>query len=76
MCHTKNDEINVDIVPLKNNGTWNWINLDLVEESDDQVEWSLTKVMMKMYGFKLDKAKKEDEVIRHLKEALFFSLKT
>ena len=31
--------------------------------------WSLTKVMPKMYGFTLDKAKKEEQLIENLKKA-------
>ncbi|EXB58307.1 hypothetical protein L484_015641 [Morus notabilis] len=47
----------------------------LKKESHDFRTWSLTIVMMKMYGFTLDRAKKEEEVIRNLKEAFCFASK-
>ncbi|PON33792.1 hypothetical protein PanWU01x14_349740 [Parasponia andersonii] len=73
---TKDHEIIDNGIPLiKVNGTWSWHKLEEVAKSDDQVQWSLTEVMMKMYGFKLDKAKKEVEAIRHLKAALFCASK-
>ncbi|PON80831.1 hypothetical protein TorRG33x02_233270 [Trema orientale] len=77
--HTKKDhEIDDDMIPLTkvSNGTWGWHKLEGVEKSDDdQVEWSLTEVMLQMYGFKLDRAKKEEQVVRHLKGALLSASK-
>ncbi|GMN43394.1 hypothetical protein TIFTF001_012581 [Ficus carica] len=60
--NTKNSRTEVKI------RTWNWQELE--KENQGFRTWNLTKVMTKMYGFTLDKAKKEEQVIENLKNDL------
>ncbi|GMN66911.1 hypothetical protein TIFTF001_036007 [Ficus carica] len=65
--NTKNSRTEVKI------RTWNWQELE--KENQGFRTWSLTKVMTKMYGFTLDKAKKEEQLIENLKKALCLASK-